>query len=137
MQAADDPLPPLPQLTAEEVAAIEARAHERHEYWNRVYAALRADAQSCARSMCHSPLFGKPDEWEDIVDRSLADYRSGRSLMAHLGADRLIDPPLTGMLLAIRRGLIEEYSVPGPQTLRDRLGLPERSASATPAGVAG
>ncbi|HEY6457560.1 MAG TPA: hypothetical protein VIY90_19960 [Steroidobacteraceae bacterium] len=38
------------------------------------------------------------------------DYRSGRSLMAHLGADRLIDPPLTGMLLAIRRGLIEEMN---------------------------
>jgi hypothetical protein len=28
--------------------------------------------------------------------------------MDHFGADRLIDPPLTGMLLAIRRGLIEE-----------------------------
>ena len=60
VQAADDPLPPLPPLTAEEVAAIEARAHERREYWNRVHAALRRDAQSCARSMCHSPLFGKP-----------------------------------------------------------------------------
>ena len=57
-----------------------------------------------------SPLFGKPGEWEDIVGRSLDDYRSGRSLMAHLGADRLIDPPLTGMLLAIRRGLIEEMN---------------------------
>ena len=30
--------------------------------------------------------------------------------MDHLGADRLIDPPLTGMLLAIRRGLIEEMN---------------------------
>ncbi len=40
--------------------------------------------------------------------RSLDDYRSGRSLMGHLGADRLIDPALTGMLLAIRRGLIDE-----------------------------
>ena len=68
------------------------------------------DAQSCARSMRNSPLFGKPGEWEDIVDRSLEDYRSGRSLMDHLGADRLIDPPLTGMLLAIRRGLIEEMN---------------------------
>ena len=28
--------------------------------------------------------------------------------MDHLGADRLIDPALTGMLLGIRRGLIEE-----------------------------
>jgi hypothetical protein len=60
--------------------------------------------------MRNSPLFGKPDEWEDIVGRSLDDYRSGRSLMDHLGADRLIDPPLTGMLLAIRRGLIEEMN---------------------------
>ncbi len=110
VQAADDPLPPLPPLMAEEVAAIEARARERHEYWNRVHAALRHDAQSCARSMCHSPLFGEPSEWEDIVDRSLDDYRSGRSLMDHLGADRLIDPALTGMLLAIRRGLIEEMN---------------------------
>jgi transposase len=73
-----------------------------------VHAALRRDAQSCARSMCHSPLLGKADEWDNIVGRSLDDYRSGRSLMDHLGADRLIDPPLTGMLLAIRRGLIEE-----------------------------
>ncbi len=110
VQATDDPLPPLPPLTAEEVAAIGARARERQEYWNQVHTALRHDAQSCARSMCHSPLFGKPDEWEDIVGRSLDDYRSGRSLMTHLGADRLIDPPLTGMLLAIRRGLLEEMN---------------------------
>ena len=99
---------PFPALTAEEVAAIEARAHERRDYWNRVHAALRQDAQSCARSMRNSPLFGDPGKWEDMIDRSLDDYRSGRSLMDHLGADRLIDPALTGMLLAIRRGLIEE-----------------------------
>ena len=60
--------------------------------------------------MRNSPLLGEPGEWADIVDRSLEDYRSGRSLMDHLGADRLIDPPLTGMLLAIRRGLIEEVN---------------------------
>jgi hypothetical protein len=30
--------------------------------------------------------------------------------MAHLGADRLIDPALTGMLLGMRRGLIEEVN---------------------------
>ena len=63
-----------------------------------------------ARSMQNSPLFGEPSAWADIVDRSLEDYRSGRSLMDHLGADRLIDPPLTGMLLAIRRGPIEEMN---------------------------
>ena len=103
----DEPVQPL---TDEEITAIEARARERHEYWTRVHAGLLSDAQSCARSMRNSPLFGKPDEWDNIVNRSLDDYRSGRSLMDHLGADRLIDPPLTGMLLAIRRGLIEEMN---------------------------
>jgi hypothetical protein len=47
-ETADESLPPL---TTEEVAAIEARACERRDYWSRVHAALRADAQSCARSM--------------------------------------------------------------------------------------
>ena len=60
--------------------------------------------------MRNSALFGDPDKWDAIIDRSLDDYRSGRSLMDHLGADRLIDPALTGMLLAIRRGLIEEIN---------------------------
>jgi len=39
---------------------------------------------------------------------TLDNYRSGRALMEHMGADRLVDPATTGMLLAIRRGLIEE-----------------------------
>lgn len=106
----EEPSEPFQPLTEEEVAAIAARAHERCEYWDRVYSSLRSDAQSRARSMRNSPLFGDPGKWEDIIDRSLDDYRSGRSLMDHLGADRLIDPALTGMLLAIRRGLIEEMN---------------------------
>ena len=58
-----------------------------------------------------SPSLGdpaKPKGFEEIVESSLDDYRSGRALMQHLGADRLVDPATTGMLLAIRRGLIEE-----------------------------
>jgi hypothetical protein len=106
------PAEPLPPLSDEEIGAIEARGHELREYWNRVHAGLRNDAQATARSMCISPLLGKSAEWDDIVGRSLDDYRSGKSLMAHLGADRLIDPALTGMLLAIRRGLIEEIHSP-------------------------
>jgi hypothetical protein len=99
---------PGPALTEREIAEIEERAREHRQYWDEVYQSLKFDAQSCARSMRFSPLFGNPEEWHEIVGRSLDDYRSGRSLMAHLGVDRLIDPALTGMLLAIRRGLIEE-----------------------------
>jgi hypothetical protein len=104
---ADEPPPPL---TREEVAAIEVRGRERREHSDRVHAALRNDAQSCARAMRSSPLLDTAEAWTEIAGRSLDDYRSGRSLMDHLGADRLIDPAFTGMLLAIRRGLIEEVS---------------------------
>lgn len=104
-EPSDEPFVPL---TPDEIAGIEARERKRREYWGRVYDGLRMDAQSCARSMQFSPLFGEPADWDSIVDRSLDDYRAGRSLMGHLGANRLIDPVLTGMLLGIRRGLIEE-----------------------------
>jgi hypothetical protein len=108
----EEPTESFPPLTEAEIAAIETRHRERCEYWDRVHAALRMDAQSCARSMRSSPLFGVPEKWNDIVGRSLDEYRSGRALMDHMGADRLIDPPLTGMLLGIRRGLIEEIASP-------------------------
>ncbi len=79
-------------------------------YWDNVYQTRKLDAQSSAPALQFSPLFGKPEDWHEIVGRSLDDYRSGRSLMDHLGVDRLIDPALTGMLLAIRRGLVEEVN---------------------------
>jgi hypothetical protein len=97
-------------IAGRRVRGGEARACEHRDYWDEVHRRLKLDAQSCGRSMQFSPLFGEPQEWNDIVERSLDDYRSGRSLMDHLGADRLIDPALTGMLLAIRRGLIEELN---------------------------
>jgi hypothetical protein len=59
-----------------------------------------------------TPLLDTAEAWTEIVGRSLDDYRSGRSLMEHLGADRLIDPAFTGMLLAIRRGFLEEIHSP-------------------------
>jgi hypothetical protein len=108
----EEPTEPLPPLTDDEVGAIKAWRRELHAYWDRVYEGLRRDAQSCARSMQHSPLFAEAGDWDSIVDRSLDDYRSGRSLMDRLGADRLLDPALTGMLLAIRRGRIEEIASP-------------------------
>ena len=104
---------PRRTLTAVERAEIEAQHREHVAYWDDVYRQLALDAQACARSMRFSPTFGdplEPNKFENIVSKSLDDYRSGRALMEHMGADRLIDPATTGMLLAIRRGLIEETS---------------------------
>jgi hypothetical protein len=102
--------PPRPLTEAERAsaAAFEARQREREEVRDRTYGQLLLDAQACARSMCFSPQLDSPEEWEATVTKALQDYRSGRALMEQLGADRLLDAPMAGMLLAIRRELIEE-----------------------------
>ncbi len=99
---------PARALSATERAEIEARYGEYQGHRDGAYEQLLLDAQACARAMKSSPSLGESAEWQDIASRSLDDYRSGRSLMDHLGAVRLLDPATTGMLLAIRRGLIEE-----------------------------
>ena len=99
---------PPPVLTAAERTEIEARHGEDRERRDRVYDQLLLDAQACGRAMQYSPRLDNLVEWHGAVSKSLEDYRSGRSLMDHLGAARLLDPATTGMLLAIRRGLIEE-----------------------------
>jgi hypothetical protein len=91
-----------------DLAAFEVRQRKREEHRDRTYWALLLDAQACARSMLYSPRLNLPEEWEATVEKALADYRSGRALMDQLGADRLLDAPTAAMLLAIRRGLIEE-----------------------------
>jgi hypothetical protein len=58
--------------------------------------------------MLYSPQLNSAEDWEAMVAKALVEYRSGRSLMDQLGADRLLDAPTAGMLLAIRRSLIEE-----------------------------
>jgi hypothetical protein len=97
-----------PGLSATEHAEAVARCCERQKYWDRTYQGLLQDAQACARAMSLSPRLNAPDAWEKTVAKSLEDYRSGRALMDQLGADRLLDAPTAGMLLAIRRSLIEE-----------------------------
>jgi hypothetical protein len=104
-------LGPPRQLTEAErasAAAFETRQREREEVRDQTYRQLLLDAQACARSMRFSPQLDSPEEWEATVTKALADYRSGRALMEQLGAGRLLDAPTAGMLLAIRRGLIEE-----------------------------
>lgn len=102
------PAGPLPQLTEAERTEIEAKYREHREHWDRVYDQLLLDAQACGRAMQCSPRLDNSAEWSAAVSKSLDDYRSGRALMDHLGAARLLDPATTGMLLAIRRALIEE-----------------------------
>ena len=94
-----------PTLSAADRAELIARCREHQAYWDRTYQRLLRDAQACANAMSS---FHAPEAWEKTVTKSLEDYRSGRALMDQLGADRLLDASTAGLLLAIRRGLIEE-----------------------------
>jgi hypothetical protein len=95
-------------LTVSERAEIEARHRESRDRQDRLYEQLLLDAQATCGAMEASPLLEDPADWNSVVASSLDDYRSGRSLMTQLGAKRLLDPATTGMLLAMRRGLVEE-----------------------------
>jgi hypothetical protein len=119
ISATADKEPPRPLTEAEriEFEEFEVRQREREERRDRTYRRLMLDAQACARSMHYSPQLDSSEEWEATVEKALVDYRSGRALMDQLGADRLLDPPTAGMLLAIRRGLIEETNAASPAEL--------------------
>jgi hypothetical protein len=105
-----EPTRPLTEAEQVEIAEFDAREREREHARDSTYRRLLLDAQACARSMLNSPQLNSKEDWEETVTKALADYRSGRALMDQLGADRLLDAPTAGMLLAIRRGLIEETS---------------------------
>jgi hypothetical protein len=108
--AADEPSRPLTEAEQAELAEFDARGRERQQACDSTYRQLLLDAQASARSMLYSPQLNSAEDWEAMVAKALVEYRSGRSLMDQLGADRLLDAPTAGMLLAIRRSLIEETS---------------------------
>jgi hypothetical protein len=105
-----EPTRPLTEAEQAEIAEFDARERARQQARDSTYRRLLLDSQACARSMLYSPQLNSPEDWEETVTKALADYRSGRALMDQLGADRLLDAPTAGMLLAIRRSLIEETS---------------------------
>ena len=108
----DDAPPRRSRTEAEQAAAAEfdARPNHRRELLDQEYRRLRLDAQACQRSMSRSPRLQSPDAWEATVIKAADDYRSGLELIDQLGAFGLLDPAQAGMLLAIRRGLIEEMN---------------------------
>jgi hypothetical protein len=103
-----EPTRPLTEAEQAELVEFDARERERRQACDSTFRQLLLDAQACARSMVYSPQLNSTEDWEATVTKALADYRSGRSLMDQLGADRLLDAPTAGMLLAMRRSLIEE-----------------------------
>jgi hypothetical protein len=106
----DDVMPVRPLTEAEQAAAaeFEARLRKRNKWLDQEYRRLRLNAQACQRSMSRSPRLQSPNAWEETVTKAADDYRSGLALIDQLGAFGLLDPAQAGMLLAIRRALIEE-----------------------------
>jgi hypothetical protein len=105
----ESPGEPVPEMSAAERAEIEAQLCEGRDRSNHLYQELLLNAEACAR---HNPLptTESIDTWESTILEALEDFRSGRRLMAQLGADRLLHPRTTATFLAMRRGLIEEFS---------------------------
>lgn len=77
----------------------------------RTYRRLMEDAQATSRAFRRPPRLATPDEWEATILKGADDHVSGRALIDLLGGEMLVDAETAGVILAIRRGLIEELKV--------------------------
>jgi hypothetical protein len=91
------------QMTLEQLGEVHARiVAERHER-------LARDAHASWRSMEGWEHVTTQEEWQAAVVQADQDYDSGQFLLSRLGAQRYLDPPLTAVLLSLRRRLIDEH----------------------------
>jgi hypothetical protein len=91
------------QMTLEQLGEVHRRiVAERHER-------LARDANASWRAMQGWGNITTQAEWEAAVVQADDDYNSGQFLLDRLGARRYLDPPLTAVLLALRRRLVEEH----------------------------
>jgi len=89
-------------LQAEYLAEYERLLAERH---NR----LMTDARAAYRAMDGWSTVKSREDWEQVVAQASEEYQRGAFLIDQLGAERHIDPPLTAVLLVLRRRLIDEH----------------------------
>jgi hypothetical protein len=83
-------------------AEYERRLVARHER-------LMTDARASYRAMDGWSNVKSRDDWEQVVAQASEEYQRGAFLIDQLGAERHIDPPLTAVLLVLRRRLIDEH----------------------------
>jgi hypothetical protein len=99
--------PELPPLSPEaERSRLEYR--QEQERLDRIYRQLLSQARATCRQILLVGQLDSSEEWDALVLKGSADFRSGKALMDQLGADALIDAQTAGVLLAMRVNLIED-----------------------------
>lgn len=77
----------------------------------RAYRRLMEDARATQRAFCRPPRIDTPEQWQKTVLKGADDHISGRVLIDQLGGEMLVDADTAAVILAMRRGLIDELNL--------------------------
>jgi hypothetical protein len=96
---------------AQDVTDLEARLQSARQADQWHYKQLRWNAYAVMRAMQGWDRIRSPEAWRQMYVEARQNYRSGRSVIERLGAERCLDPQLMATLWQLRRGLIQDMVI--------------------------
>jgi len=112
-----DEMVPRIELTPEEQQVLDEKIawwREWEENRSAKVKKMRHDAQANYKAMDGWRRVTTDEEWQEVYDKSLVDYKSGAFLLEQLGAERYLDPSQFATLLVLRQAMIDEMQVESP-----------------------
>jgi hypothetical protein len=90
-----------------------AEANDRHQQFQARVAELSSvltqDAAAVVRATRDGSLLDTDEDWKRLAGRAHREYDSGTFVLNRLGAEGLLDPTLSAVLIELRRRLVADY----------------------------
>jgi hypothetical protein len=112
---------PEPAASAGPPSDEAAEVNDRHQQFLAHVAelsrVLTQDAAAVMRASRDGALLHTDEDWKRLSNRADRDYDSGTFLLNRLGAQGLLDPTLSAVLIELRRRLLADYESSAAATL--------------------
>ena len=111
----------LPERTASPSPDQIAEVNDRHQQFQARVAelsnVLTQDAAAVLRATRDGSLLHNDEDWRRLSKRARRDYDRGTFVLNRLGAEGLLDPTLSAVLLELRRELVAAFGSSAPATI--------------------
>ena len=112
---------PEPAAPARRHADEAAEANDRHQQFQARVAelsqVLTQDARAVLRATRDASLLDTDEDWKRLSKRARRDYDEGTFVLNRLGAQGLLDPLLSAVLIELRRRLVTDYGSSAAATM--------------------
>ena len=85
---------------------------EVEQYKNQQHRELQMQARALFRTVKGLPGVTRQERWNELVEKTVAEYPNGQFLMERMGAKRYLDPELMAVLMHLRQQLLAEIEQP-------------------------